>query len=186
MSSEDGVWPWGKGPHEFHGSKVAGKCRECEAVCTSPAHMLEIGESAEDAYAELCSCCREPLYQLRIAELESELGKATTCPMCDEGYPPHVCASYADLVTQVRTLTDFREGVRYVHQVHWGAKTPSDDELLEWVRRDHVQAAIAQRLSNDVQAFQQCDGFEVFRAPDGENGLRECRKSHWHRIKEGE
>lgn len=73
MSSKDGVWPWGRGPHEFHGSKVAGKCRECEAVCISPAHMLEVEEGVEDAYAELCRCCREPLYQLRIAELEDEL-----------------------------------------------------------------------------------------------------------------
>ena len=36
----------------------------------------------------------------------------------------------------------------------------------------------------ELARFRRCDGFEVFLAPDGENGLRECRKLHWH--KEGE
>ena len=164
------VYPFGDGEHTGSGKMW---CEWCEMDCTD----LDTGEL-------LCTCCRVDFLERRVEELEERLAEATTCPMCDEGYPPHVCASYADLVTQVRTLTNFREGVRYVHQVHWAPKTPPDDELLEWVRRDHVQAAIAQRLNNDVRAFQQCDGFEVFLAPDGENGLRECRKPRWHKEDE--
>ena len=148
MSNKDGVWPWGIGRHASEDAEKVTECIDCDDACLKPLQVAD--------YDDLCSCCREPLYQLRIAELE-EL---------------------------VKELANFREGVRYVHQVHWAPKTPPDDELLEWVRRDHVQAAIVQRLSNDVRAFQQCDGFEVFLAPDGENGLRECRKPHWHKEDE--
>ena len=151
MSSNDGVWPWGECEHADQGA--GRRWCSCGEWCFEPGSEAREMIRPDDAYWSLCRCCREPLYQLRIAELE-EL---------------------------VKELANFREGVRYVHQVHWAPKTPPDDELLEWVRRDHVQAAIVQRLSNDVRAFQQCDGFEVFRAPDGESGLRECRKTHWHK-----
>ena len=33
---------------------------------------------------------------------ERDYAELTVCPMCDEGYPPHTCASYLDLVKAVR------------------------------------------------------------------------------------
>lgn len=154
MSSKDGVWPWGVGPHEFHGSKVAGKCRECEAVCINPAHMLEVGESVEDAYAELCHCCREPLYQLRIEELEAEAEELSR-------KAKRYRDSYDSAVSAARVA-----GAHY--------------ERMAERAETEIARAKGEQESESVR-FTECDGWEIFIAGDGENGLRECRKRHWHR-----
>lgn len=102
MSSAYGVWPWGECEHEIRGT--ARKWCGCGEWCSDPAVEAREMMRRADAYWMLCRCCREPLYLLRIAELEVEIAK-----------------------------------------------------------------------------FHKCDGFEVFLAPDGENGLRECRKPHYHK-----
>ena len=102
MSSKDGVWPWGECEHEDRGA--GRRWCECGESCFEPGSEAREMIHPDDAYWMLCRCCREPLYQLRIVELEAELAR-----------------------------------------------------------------------------FRRCDGFEVFLAPDGENGLRECRKPHWHK-----
>lgn len=59
------TWPWGCGKHGniiCEGSAQSSWCDECAGWCWSPDTM--------DSYWDLCLCCREPLYQLRIAELE--------------------------------------------------------------------------------------------------------------------
>ena len=120
-------WPWGGGTY-----KKRIRCVDCHEWCYEP----HTGGDLEF----VCRCCREPLYQLRIAELERftkavcaeydeypddptqpfagydlvlewvkdsrsderDYAELTVCPMCDEGYPPHTCASYLDLVKAVR------------------------------------------------------------------------------------
>ena len=45
---------------------------------------------------------------------------------------------------------------------------------------EHVESDLRWAM-NELARFHKCDGFEVFLAPDGENGLRECRKPHYHK-----
>lgn len=71
MSSKDGIWPWGECEHEIRGT--ARKWCGCGEWCSDPAEEAREMMRRADAYWMLCRCCREPLYQLRIAELEGEL-----------------------------------------------------------------------------------------------------------------
>ncbi len=68
MDEESTAWPWGEGKH-YH-TKYRAWC-SCGEWCYEPESL--------DQYEELCMCCREPLYKLRIAELESELAKFQEC-----------------------------------------------------------------------------------------------------------
>ena len=127
-------WPWGSGEHQknYGIDKERVRCFECGEGCYSP--------HTDGDLEFVCMCCREPLYELRIAELERfanavcaeyeeypddptqpfagyelvlewvkdsrrderDYAELTGCPMCEEGYPPHTCASYLDLVKMVR------------------------------------------------------------------------------------
>ena len=59
-------FPWGAGDHEknYGIDKDRVRCFDCDEWCYPPQtdHDLEF----------VCKCCREPLYQLHIAELESK------------------------------------------------------------------------------------------------------------------
>ena len=45
---------------------------------------------------------------------------------------------------------------------------------------DNVESDLRWAMA-ELARFHKCDGFEVFLAPDGENGLRECSKPHYHK-----
>lgn len=91
MIKSDGVWPWGECEHEIRGT--ARKWCGCGEWCLDPAVEAREMMNPDDAYWRLCRCCREPLYQLRIAELEGELAKFHKCDgdgWCTlDGYPLH-------------------------------------------------------------------------------------------------
>lgn len=91
------IWPWGRSSHSETYRKEDRSWCSCGEWCRDPAFTLD--------YNQVCMCCREPLYELHIAELEAQLEHATACPMCEEGYPLHSCATYLDLVKKVRYLT---------------------------------------------------------------------------------
>ena len=59
MDEESTAWPWGEGKH-YH-TKYRAWC-SCGEWCYEP--------EFSDQYDQLCMCCREPLYELRMAELE--------------------------------------------------------------------------------------------------------------------
>ena len=132
------AWPWGNYEHQETATRAW--CFGCNEWCFKPED-----ESDADDW-ELCHCCREPLYVLRIAELEDAaqqqearsaalierlidalgdyhdeeecdgpadlieevrnvvgaLNEKVACPMCEEGYPPHTCMTYPDMVKAVR------------------------------------------------------------------------------------
>ncbi len=46
---------------------------------------------------------------------------------------------------------------------------------------EHVESDLRWAMA-ELARFHKCDGFEVFLAPDGENGLRECSKPHYHKV----
>ena len=69
MSNEDGIWPWGECDHYSIGPFRAW-CK-CGEHCTDPHAQGSELLNPDDAAWMLCRCCREPLYQLRIAELEA-------------------------------------------------------------------------------------------------------------------
>lgn len=78
MSSKDGAWPWGIGYHVEDGGEGFTRCNYCAESCADPILLSDV-KREEEAYRDLCPCCREPLYQLRIAELENELAKFYVC-----------------------------------------------------------------------------------------------------------
>ena len=72
-------WPWGEGEHQETFSRAW--CLGCKEWCYKPRDDSE--------YEVLCLCCREPLYVLRIAELEAELAKFEPCETQD-----HIHSTY--------------------------------------------------------------------------------------------
>ncbi len=129
-------WPFGTVTHY---PSIRSWCIRCQESCYDPT-------TSGFGYDALCLCCREPLYVLRIAELEDAaqqqearsaalierlidalgdyhdeeecdgpadlieevrnvvgaLNEKVACPMCEEGYPPHTCMTYPDMVKAVR------------------------------------------------------------------------------------
>ena len=71
-------WPYGVGTHY---PSIRSWCIRCQESCYDP-------ETSGFGYDALCLCCREPLYHLRIAELEAELAKFHLCDRRDHRKHP--------------------------------------------------------------------------------------------------
>lgn len=71
-------WPWGVGEHRD--TRDRSWCFGCSDWCYEPTGLA--------LYDLLCRCCTEPLYQLRIAELEAELARFHECSSFQDG-PAH-------------------------------------------------------------------------------------------------
>ena len=59
-------WPFGTGTHY---PSIRSWCIRCQESCYDPT-------TSGFGYDALCLCCREPLYVLRIAELEYDLAES--------------------------------------------------------------------------------------------------------------
>ena len=73
------AWPWGNYEHQETATRAW--CFGCNEWCYEPE------DDSEDEYWALCLCCREPLYVLRIAELETELARFQPCSLNEQGEP---------------------------------------------------------------------------------------------------
>lgn len=77
-------WPFSLSAHGAMGEDYL-YCLKCNEKCYNP--------EGEEGYDFLCVCCKEPLYELRIAELESELAMRKLAVFsklsegCDEDTP---------------------------------------------------------------------------------------------------
>jgi hypothetical protein len=89
MSSGDGIWPWGECAHYMEGPN-RGWCG-CGEWCTPLADAARDTLRPDDVYWSLCRCCRKPLYQLRIAELEAELASFRKCSLPGDNCPVDDC-----------------------------------------------------------------------------------------------
>lgn len=105
MSSNDGVWPWGECEHADQG--VGRRWCSCGEWCFEPGSEAREMIHPDDAYWSLCRCCREPLYQLRIAELEGEVAKFRICKPLSPWFDPKVengCYDYGSEVFHGRAV----------------------------------------------------------------------------------
>ncbi len=87
------AWPWGNYEHQETATRAW--CFGCNEWCYEPE------DDSEDEYWALCLCCREPLYVLRIAELETELARFRPCETQD-----HIHSTYTgfSVVTRGRKV----------------------------------------------------------------------------------
>lgn len=84
-------WPFGTGTHY---PSIRSWCIRCQESCYDPT-------TSGFGYDALCLCCREPLYVLRIAELEAELARFKECETQD-----HIHSTYTgfSVVTRGRKV----------------------------------------------------------------------------------
>lgn len=93
------TWPWGNGKHGEPVGGVSARsslCDSCHEWCFRPYEG--------SYYQHLCRCCKEPLYQLKIAELEAGVERLKQAQNSESqgGLPPDMewiwddeCDAYA-------------------------------------------------------------------------------------------
>ena len=144
-------WPYGVGTHY---PSIRSWCIHCQESCYDP-------ETSGFGYDALCHCCREPLYVLRIAELE-----AFTKAVCAEyeeypDDPSQPFAGYDQVVEWIKqSRRDERGYAELVTCPMCDAGYPPHTcmtylDMVKAVRKDRVRIA---ELEAELAKFKPCDG----------------------------
>ena len=147
------AWPWGNYEHQETATRAW--CFGCNEWCYEPE------DDSEDEYWALCLCCREPLYVLRIAELE-----AFTKAVCAEyeeypDDPSQPFAGYDQVVEWIKqSRRDERGYAELVTCPMCDAGYPPHTcmtylDMVKAVRKDRVRIA---ELEAELAKFKPCDG----------------------------
>ena len=118
-------WPFGTGTHY---PSIRSWCIRCQESCYDPT-------TSGFGYDALCLCCREPLYVLRIAELEAEV-EATRPIMSNLG---ELVALLADGTTPLLPRPEWDQDVAFVAFVVDGLRAELA-KFKECETQDHIHS----------------------------------------------